>query len=155
MKLYLLNLNGAEAGPFTEKQIRSMWLTGGVTVSTPWRLPGGQAWIDGEHLVPIVESDSLAEPYKVSDETPAIQRRASLREDTAYPFARKLIMVLMGLFLLAAVIAWFLALGNRSEEGRGDLFFPIAVTLTAACYWALALVGLALLDVADSQLKES
>jgi hypothetical protein len=57
MNLYLLNLNGAEAGPFTEQQLRALWLTGGVTVATEWRLaPQGQ-WRDGTELPTLLEPE--------------------------------------------------------------------------------------------------
>ena len=50
MTLYILNLNGAEAGPFTEQQLRAMWLTGGVTVNTEWRLAPQGDWRSGAEL---------------------------------------------------------------------------------------------------------
>ena len=55
MTLYILNLNGAEAGPFTEQQLRAMWLTGGVTVNTEWRLAPQGEWRSGPELPALLE----------------------------------------------------------------------------------------------------
>ena len=55
MTLYILNLNGAEAGPFTEQQLRAMWLTGGVSVNTEWRLAPQGEWRSGAQLPALLE----------------------------------------------------------------------------------------------------
>jgi hypothetical protein len=150
MRLFLLALNGAEAGPFTKKQLRAMWLTGAVTVATDWREPHNKEWYDGKSLPALLEGEPVSD--RVSEASPSVQRRIDLRGATAYPFARRLLWALKILLLLVAVAAWLLALG-APEHGRDDYVLPVAVSISAAAYWALALVGQALLDVADCQLK--
>src|SRR5277367_4349231 len=62
MNLFLLNLNGVEAGPFTEQQLQAMWLTGEITVKTNWKvLPDGE-WKNGAELPERMEAGATNQP---------------------------------------------------------------------------------------------
>jgi hypothetical protein len=152
MKLYLLNLNGAEAGTFTERQLRAMWSTGAITVQTEWREQHDREWRNDSALPGLLE-DEPAATDEVTDVQPSIQRRGRVRDETAYPLARRLLRGLCILFTLAALAAWVLALGTPGDSSLPFFVEAVAVTVTAAAYLALALVAQAVLNFADCELK--
>ena len=59
MKTYLIEQNEKEAGPFTTKQLRSLWRAGQITIETKVREKGEQDWTLMEKLLPIVEPSFL------------------------------------------------------------------------------------------------
>ncbi len=153
MKLYLLNMNGAESGPYTEKLLRSMWLAGAVTVNAEWRLTNNTGWISGKSLPSFLEGAEIPEG-RVIDGLREIRSRNTVRDLTAYPFARSLVKVIVGVAFVTIALSWFLVLAAYPYGNFvGAIVVAVPLTLGALIYWAFALVALALLDIADLALK--
>jgi hypothetical protein len=146
MNLYLLNLNGAEAGPFTRKQLEAMWLTGGITVNTEWRSVESVygTWLPGTELAAKLEGQS-----KATYEEPSVLRRSNLRESTSYPKLRQALTVFAVLDLVSAVI-FVIMIFNDNERA---VMYVVAAAASIISLVPLAL-GNVVIDIADAALKK-
>jgi len=148
MNLYILNLNGTEAGPFTEQQLRAMWLTGGVTVNTDWRLSDVSEWRSGAELPARMEPEPTRS-YKVKDYSPGLLGvREKLRGGTAYPVLRGCLIAIIVLGILGAVIC-VIALFN--DDAR-----PLGITGLIASLSSIfsSFVTMVILDGVDALLAK-
>ncbi len=141
--MYYLNLNGEQAGPFTRRQLKAMWLSGGITVNTEWRETNSisaDKWIDGSVLPELLENTFTGDDL--------VERRSRLRMTTGYPKLRQALQILAVLDLVYAVIALFMVF---YDSERASLYGLIAVASIISVV-PLAL-GNVVIDLADAALK--
>jgi hypothetical protein len=141
--VYYLNLNGEQAGPFTRRQLKAMWLSGGITVNTEWRETNSisaDKWIDGSVLPELLENTFTGDDL--------VERRSRLRMTTGYPKLRQALQILAVLDLVYAVIALFMVF---YDSERASLYGLIAVASIISVV-PLAL-GNVVIDLADAALK--